>query len=245
MIYEYDGTYEGFMCCVFESFLRKEFPSKILINGFEQTVLIPIKHIETDIEKFQRVSKWIKTNFSINLNIFLNSCYLTCLKDKETYMLKFLALANKYGSNVLSMMTDPVVDKLFKAVKHLNNESERYRQFIRFVDYSGVLVCEIEPRNFVLPMINQHFCQRFPNETFMIYDSAHSMALTYKPFNSSIIPVSDLSFDDPSQEEMKYQELWRLYYKVISIEGRYNPKCRMTHMPKRYWKYMTEFNNHC
>ena len=28
---------------------------------------------------------------------------------------------------------------------------------------------------------------------------------------------------------------------LIAIEGRYNPKCRMTHMPKRYWNTMTEF----
>ena len=28
---------------------------------------------------------------------------------------------------------------------------------------------------------------------------------------------------------------------TIAIEDRYNPKCRMTHMPKRYWENMTEF----
>ncbi|WP_341274382.1 DUF4130 domain-containing protein [Clostridium acetobutylicum] len=26
------------------------------------------------------------------------------------------------------------------------------------------------------------------------------------------------------------------------MEGRHNPKCRRTNMPKRYWKYLTEFN---
>ena len=35
--------------------------------------------------------------------------------------------------------------------------------------------------------------------------------------------------------------MWRSFYHTISIEGRYNPNCRMTHMPKRYWGDMTEF----
>jgi hypothetical protein len=26
----------------------------------------------------------------------------------------------------------------------------------------------------------------------------------------------------------------------VAIEGRENPRCRMTHMPKRYWENMVE-----
>ena len=40
---------------------------------------------------------------------------------------------------------------------------------------------------------------------------------------------------------MAYRKLWRSFYDTIAIEGRYNPKCRLTHMPKRYWNMMTEF----
>lgn len=243
IIYEYDGSFEGFLCCVFESFLKKEIPNSIVIYGFEQTMLLPVKHIVTETEKYYRVRKWIDSGFSLQFNIFFNSCYLSCLNDKEISMLRFLILANEYGNSVLSMLTNPVVNRLMKAVKHLNFECERYIQFIRFTDYSGTLVSEIEPNNFVLPLIRDHFCQRLPNEVFLIYDSSHSMALTYKPYSSSIIPASDISFDTPGEEEIVYQELWRMYYNVISVEGRYNPKCRMSHMPKRYWKYMTEFNS--
>ena len=47
----------------------------------------------------------------------------------------------------------------------------------------------------------------------------------------------------PDGEERKYRDLWRLFYHTVSIEERYNPKCRMTHMPKRYWNNMTEFQH--
>ena len=45
----------------------------------------------------------------------------------------------------------------------------------------------------------------------------------------------------PGEEEALYRRLWRSFYDTISIEERYNPRCRMTHMPKRYWGTMTEF----
>ena len=37
------------------------------------------------------------------------------------------------------------------------------------------------------------------------------------------------------------RELWKLFFKTIEIEGRHNPRCQMTMMPKRYWGCMTEF----
>ena len=43
------------------------------------------------------------------------------------------------------------------------------------------------------------------------------------------------------ETELSYRKLWRAFYDTIAIEGRYNPKCRMTNMPKRYWAMMTEF----
>jgi probable DNA metabolism protein len=45
----------------------------------------------------------------------------------------------------------------------------------------------------------------------------------------------------PGEAELYYRTLWRKFYDPIAIEGRYNPRLRMTHMPKRYWGTMTEF----
>jgi hypothetical protein len=67
------------------------------------------------------------------------------------------------------------------------------------------------------------------------------MALVYQPYRYAIIPVDSLEMPEPDEEEENFRELWRLFYKTIEIKERHNPKCRMTHMPMRYWKYMTEF----
>ena len=47
----------------------------------------------------------------------------------------------------------------------------------------------------------------------------------------------------PGREERDFRRLWRRFYDTIAIEGRENPRCRMTQMPKQFWGTMTEFQN--
>lgn len=74
----------------------------------------------------------------------------------------------------------------------------------------------------------------------MIYDKTHKAALLYQEGISKIVPLEDVQFPQADESEEQYRELWKQFYKTIAIEARLNPKCRMTHMPKRYWENMTE-----
>ena len=51
------------------------------------------------------------------------------------------------------------------------------------------------------------------------------------------------AFDPPdaSLSERQFRRLWQEYYDAIAIKPRENPRCRMVHMPKRFWSCMTEF----
>ena len=44
-----------------------------------------------------------------------------------------------------------------------------------------------------------------------------------------------------SENEKEYRRLWKQFYDTVEIKERHNERCRMTLMPKRYWKYLTEF----
>lgn len=241
VIYAYDGTFEGLLCCVFESYAQKEIPAEILSPAVPQTTLFSGKEIITDFRKAQRVLDSIPRQIGDNALELVRLAYLTCHPQKELYILLFLRLGFRRGPSVMDMLTDDVVYTLDKAVKHLQRESHLLRGFIRFSVYNGILVSEIGPKNFVLPLLTQHFCDRYPEEQFFIFDRTHGVALVYQPYRSAIIPAERLELDDPDDEEAFYRELWRLFYNAIEVEGRYNPRCRMSHMPKRYWQYMTEF----
>lgn len=241
VIYLYDGSFDGLLCCVFESYEKKEIPAEILAPDMVQTLLFPVKEIMTDPQKANRVLVSIPKRMGYDALDFVRHAFLTCLSHKELYILLFMRMGYCHGPSVMDMLADDVVNTLFKAVQHLEKESHLLKGFLRFSVFNNVLVGQIEPKNYVLPLLAQHFSQRYREERFLIVDKTHNMGLAYQPYQSSIIAVEDLAVPEPDGEEQYYRELWRLFYDAIEVQGRHNPKCRMSHMPKRYWKYMTEF----
>lgn len=239
--YLYDGTYEGLMTCVFESFDRKELPDMILSPESTQVTLLPAREIVTDLEKAARVDASISQKISLPADELVNLGYLTCLPDKELVILKFLRLGFHHGRIVTDMLANDTVNTLYKAVQHLTHEAHLLTGFLRFSVTKGALTAVIEPKNQVLPLMTAHFCNRYPNEVFLIYDKTHGMALIHQNGRKEILPVEDLQLPDPDEEEREYRLLWKSFYRTIAIKERENPRCRMTHMPKRYWKYLTEF----
>lgn len=239
--YEYDGTIEGLLCCVFESYQKKEMPLDITPCGERQLTLGTTRFIQTDLTKAARVRRAIPRKISHDALMLFENVFLTFMEQKELYTLRFLQLGFAMGKDVMSHLTDDAVSALQKAERHLLNESHRYKQFIRFSVSGQVLVSVIKPLNQVLPIIAPHFIDRYPEEAFLIYDATHGMALVSRPGKSAIVPVDSFVLENPDEEEQMYRELWCEYYDAIAIEGRYNPKCRMSHMPKRYWDVMTEF----
>ena len=192
--------------------------------------------------KAQRVLKSIPKKIGRDALELIRNTFLTCHPQKELLILKFLRLGFSVGSSVMNRLTDETVHALLAAVQHLLREVEHYLGFVRFSEANGVLTSVIEPKNIVLPLVAQHFCERFPNEQFIIYDKTHRMALLHQDRKAEICDVEDFELPSPGEEEMKFRELWRLFYDTIEIKGRRNPRCRMNHMPKRFWNHLTEFD---
>jgi probable DNA metabolism protein len=125
-------------------------------------------------------------------------------------------------------------------VKAAEKEACWMREFLRFSEHQGMLLSVIEPKCIVLPLIQAHYTERFPEETFLIYDKAHAMALFYRPYQAVIGDIDALTLPGADAIEQEFCALWRQYYDSIGISQRYNPQCRRNHMPKRFWKNMTE-----
>ncbi|MHC6178864.1 TIGR03915 family putative DNA repair protein [Clostridium sp. JNZ X4-2] len=243
IIYKYDGSFEGLMCCVFESYYKGEIPGDIISPLQLQTTFFPTREIETDLRKSSRVIESIPKKIDVSALDFIKYAFLTCMPQKEMYIFLFLRKGYYYGSPVMEMLADDIVSRLFKAVKYLKRESHLIKGFLRFSVFKESLVAQIQPKNYVLPLIMKHFCERYPGEYFFIYDKTHYMALVYNTHKPAIIPVDDLQMPQPDEKEKYYRKLWTLFYNTVEIKQRRNLKCRMSNMPKRYWKYMTEFSS--
>ena len=239
---QYDGSYFGFLSCVFDCYVNREEPVEFRTPEDMCCSLYPLRAVVTDEGHARRVYRSF-AKFGAEGRRLAVRTFLTCLPDRELWLWRYLRLAYEQGPAIGRNLTDPTVDKVRKAVWHLEHEAHQYKGFTRFSELEGLLVGEIEPKNRVLPLLRAHFCGRYPQENFVLHDRTHGEALFHRSGSrgSAVLPVENFQIGPAGAEELAYRKLWRTFYDTIAIEGRYNPRCRMTNMPKLYWAMMTEF----
>lgn len=242
LIYRYDGSLPGLLTCVFESIACREAPMAILSPDDTEGYLLLEKEIFTDEIKARRVAVSIPKKISPAAWDLVWRGYLTCHPEKARLIVDFLRLGYQVGGKVVDMLGDDTVSTLSKAVLHLNREAHLLTGFTRFSICGEVMTAVIAPKNSVLPLLAPHFRTRYPGDSFMIFDKTHQMAYFYNRGEECFRMVEELQLPPACAEEMRFRQMWKQYYDTIAIEGRYNPRCRMTHMPKRYWDYLTELN---
>lgn len=147
--------------------------------------------------------------------------------------------------NVIWNLQDQNVCRTFELSRQTGKEAGRYIEFVRFRELTnGVLFSEIQAENQVLPLIGEHFADRFPNEDFIIYDNGHNDCLIHGRGRSWFI-LRDTQPDaetknDISRIEQEMQQLWRGFCRTISIEARENRRLQTQFWPLKFRKWMTE-----
>ncbi|RZK18389.1 MAG: DUF4130 domain-containing protein, partial [Pedobacter sp.] len=121
--------------------------------------------------------------------------------------------------------------------------------FIRFQKTGdGMFYASIDPDFNVLPLISNHFKNRYADQEWIIYDLKRKYGLHYNlktveeitiDFTSTVNQKTPASIFMDEKEEL-YSLLWKDYFKSANIVARKNTKLHVKHVPKRYWKYLTE-----
>ena len=239
VIYQYDGSLDGFLCCVYESYVYKEAPAAFCCDE-DPLSLYEVRTVATQPAYSQRVSRGIAARSGKALAVVRRS-FLTCLPDKEARLYAFIRKLLAEGPGFMRDLSDPACYPLYRAIRHMNGELEKLRGFVRFSDYGGILGAEIEPKNRVLPLLRGHFCQRYANEQFFIYDRTHRELLLYANGRSRITQIENFKPVLPGEDELYFRSLWKQFFQSVAIRERENPRCQNTFMPKRYRGTMTEF----
>ena len=241
VVYRYDGSFEGFLCCVFESVYAHEIPFAILPHSSPMATLFPEKLIETDPAKARRVDASLPQKLGKGARSCVAHAFLSGSEEKELLILRFLRLGYRVGPGVLFMAGHKDVAPVLALEKEVCSEAHLLTGFVRFQDYGDFLGGTITPKHYVLPLLRLHFCQRLPGEDFILYDATHGAALLWQKGKASYAQLDEAPpFPEISREEASYQELWKRFYKTIAIAARENPALRRSLCPKRYWVNMTE-----
>ena len=133
--------------------------------------------------------------------------------------------------------------------RKVHREKHRMEAFVRFqLTKDQLYYCLIQPDYNVLPLINTHFKNRYADQRWLIYDSLRKYGLYY---NLETVEEVTLNFENDmndvnvvksicDEKEELYQQLWCTYFDSVNITAQKNMKLHIQHMPKRYWRYLTE-----
>lgn len=240
MTYRYDGTFDGFLCCIFESYVNREDPVIFHTPERGELTLLPEREIVTDPDHARRVYASFDHRISPTARRLIEDGFLTCLEERERALLAFIRLGYAAGPAVTKRVGDDRVYRVLQAVRHLRNEAEKYRGFVRFSEFDGMLAGQIAPKNRVLPLIAPFFHARLAGEVFLLWDSTHREALLHRPWQWRLLTDVDFAMTEPDERERAFRRLWTRFYDTVAIPERENPACQKGHMPKRYWAELTE-----
>ena len=248
--YQYDKTFEGLLTAVFDAFFRKESPEKIVGEGTHIPLFTDIYEVVSDEEKAERVLNGLKPKLSKSAIQMLSVCFLHETDEASTHIFHYICKAFRAPVSIELNFADADVLELSKMYKKIQREEEKIRQFVRFQKTAdGIFFACIEPLFNILPLSADFFQDRFADQQWIIYDMKRNYGLYYDLQKTDIVqfetpPVSldtgQLSPEQMDAYEQDFQKLWRQYFKSAAIKERTNLKLQRQHMPRRFWKYLTE-----
>lgn len=154
--YRYDGSFAGFLCCVFESYARHEIPSEVCSPEEGQLNLFGTREILTDRQRAKRVAVGLD-RLGPQVKDRIVTGFLSTDPGKDLTLLRFARRCFAQGPQAVQMLGDPDVAAAFAIERAVNNEAGKFIEFIRFEERDGMLGTVIHPKHQVLPLLRGHF----------------------------------------------------------------------------------------
>ncbi len=249
MHFVYDSTFPGLLTVVFTSYAEKWKPDQITPKKRYCPGLFSAPYeVHTDEIKAKRVAKKLQC---INPS-FLQLLYRVFLSEdrlREMLIYRLIQLALTKPESVKGDFRNPDLLRAKELNKQIGREVHRMHAFVRFQHTKDDLwFAAIAPDFDVMPLIGEHFEKRYADQQWLIYDTTRRYGLHYDLEKTRFVEldIEKTAYPEkltPAQlhaEEDSYQDLWRTYFQSVNITARNNLKLHLRHLPRRYWRFLTE-----
>jgi len=249
MIYIFDGSLEGLLTAVFEWFERK--PGAVTIvpkDRYEPNAFTNSFEVLTDRTKADRVWKGLAKKLNRDWMRKVYCTYLSEIANSCNDIFNFILYIFQHPAGAEENYGNPYVLSIAQTARKVEREKHRMEAFIRFQKTAdGLFYCGIDPDFNVIPLIANHFKNRYADQQWLIYDLKRHYGIFY-----NLESVEEIQMDVDvklikktnqqllDDDEALYADLWKNYFKSTNIVARKNIKLHTQHVPKRYWKYLTE-----
>lgn len=252
MHFTYDGSFEGLLTSLRRVWQLGNAAVSIRPAGGAQAGLFgDIIHVRTDEITARAVWVNLLRWLPAAARERLYHVFLAEQTDSELliyrYVQKTIAQA---GADISEQWADDVVQRVYDLSRWLRREKHRMEAFVRFEQAtSGLYHATIEPEVNVLPLIAGHFARRYADQEWLIFDKKRRYGIRFDRHRVKLVrpTAGTVGAAAPTllpaaltEHEPTFQQLWQTYYKSATIASRRSPERHRRHLPKRYWKYLTE-----
>ncbi|PKH81266.1 TIGR03915 family putative DNA repair protein [Psychrobacter sp. 4Bb] len=255
----YEPSFEGWLSAVFYVYanrLQNDISLKLTAQDcYVPSLIAQATSVATDEDKAERVL--VKLNTLLGRSGMRNILwgFLSEKDDIGTTLFRVVKYAIDYPSrNIMQDLGHLDVLELVQTVKSVGREKHRMEAFVRFEHTTDdIYFARVEPDFNVLPLIGEHFRQRYQDQHWAIYDLTRGYGIYYDKSSSTpsrpaklqtITDLDDAVLRNPasihSPDEQRYQKFWQGYFTNVNIKERKNPKLHKQYLPQRYWKYLSE-----
>jgi probable DNA metabolism protein len=249
LIYIFDGSLEGLLTAIFEWFDRK--PGDVELStslNFQPSAFNEAFLVQNDRQKADRVWEGLLKRLDKKCMRKLYCAYLSEKPEAYTAIFHFISYIFHNQSGCEQNYGNEHVLAVSQIAVKVEREKHRMEAFIRFQQTAdGTFYCKIDPDFNVLPLILNHFKNRYADQKWIIYDLKRKYGLYYDLYTVEEITfeLEDENLEKPAPHQLDdkeelYANLWKDYFKSTNIIARKNTKLHVKHVPKRYWKYLTE-----
>jgi probable DNA metabolism protein len=246
----YDGTFEGFLTCVFDIYAGRWTVASIGRTAPAQKGLFDsVSNITTSDHKAERVLHGLSKKLSKRgLNNLYKSYHLR-QPDTEMNLLEYIRLVLSSARSVEADLRQAPVLRMAQMTKQMNREIHRMHAFVRFQKTTdNIYAAGICPDFDVMPFIGDHFTQRYADQRWLIMDINRKYGLYYDGQATDFVTMDNadwlgkgsIPWEVLADDELAFQDLWRQYFKATCIVERKNLSLHLRHMPRRYWSLLTE-----
>lgn len=245
-IYLCEDSFEGIMTAVYDAWAGRLGHDNVCLaldGEYNLTLFSEYTKVETDMEKAEKVARTLR-KLSWEVYACVYRAAMSPDSEKADRIYRFIVLAVRDGARVLDQLHVPAVKAVFAMAGKVSTEAHRFLQFIRFRELeNGVLFSRIDPKSQVITLVAPHFEDRLPGENWLIYDATHRLVAIHAK-NTPWLLKRDAQIGEAlsSDRQGDYEELWKIFFHTIAIEGRENPRCQRNMLPMWYRKNMLEFD---
>lgn len=249
IVFHYDKTFEGLLTALFDAYTRKEFPGRLLAAGEIDPLFAESYEVMTQKDKASRVWAGVEKKLGRRACNMVLHVWLSEQDGCDELLFRFLRKVFDRPGRFPLDFADPDTIEVEKLARKVAREGEHVRQFVRWQKGGdGSWFGATAPKYNALPLAIKYFKNRFADQKWLIYDTQRHYGYYYDLKEAVEVTMEDdrhllegwLSEDLLAGDEKFFQELWRNYFKSLTIKERINPKLHRQMMPERFWKYLVE-----